>query len=403
MLRFHALALLLTFVPALAVAQDAPPLDEVAKLRKRVDELEKELARIRRVLGVPKPTASRVADPFVLVPTRPAAPAPGNDPDAPELDAEQGVSALTWLSKNQEDDGSWRSPNGGCDVSVTSLATLAFLGSGHTHRFGSYKPTVNKGLKWLKRRIKQGGAVASPNQRLPTLDQSLAAAALCEAYAVSRDFTLRRYAERTARALLLRQGEGGGWSYGGPSSPANTFVTAYAVLGLKAAKSAGLETPAEAFAAASKFLQHVTGPDGQVGLYRPGDGVSITLGDPAKAPAAPLFTAASVIARIFCSELPSTRGLRAGAQQLTRLRPGFEPAYAYFGTYAQFQMGGEQWAAWTRAMKTALLSIQVVEPDQAGSWDPAGIWGALGGRAATTAVNALTLEIHYRYERAKQR
>ncbi len=398
MLRVRALALLITFVPALAVAQAPPPPDEVRALRERVDKLEKELARIRRILGVPNPSGLQIADPFALVPARAT---PADAPPAPELDGESKVSALTWLTRNQENDGSWRSPARGSDVSVTSLATLAFLGSGHTHRFGSHKRTVGKAIKWLKGQIGIGGDVATPGQRLPTLDQALATMALCEAYAVSRDFSLKRYAERATRALALNQGEGGGWSYGGPSSPPNTFVTAYAVLALKAAKTAGLEAPETAFAAASEFFRSATDADGQVGLYRPGDGVSITLGDPAKAPAAPLFTAGSVIARIFCGERRSVESLRSGANALTPIRPGFEPAYGYFGTYAMFQMGGEKWAAWSKAMQRAVLSVQVVDPEQAGSWDPAGIWGALGGRAATTAVNALTLEIYYRYERAR--
>ncbi|RKY14224.1 MAG: hypothetical protein DRP82_04360, partial [Planctomycetota bacterium] len=33
-----------------------------------------------------------------------------------------------------------------------------------------------------------------------------------------------------------------------------------------------------------------------------------------------------------------------------------------------------------------------------GSWDPVGKWGMVGGRVYSTALNALTLEIYYRYE-----
>ncbi|RKY14435.1 MAG: hypothetical protein DRP63_08530, partial [Planctomycetota bacterium] len=38
-----------------------------------------------------------------------------------------------------------------------------------------------------------------------------------------------------------------------------------------------------------------------------------------------------------------------------------------------------------------------------GSWDPVGKWGMVGGRVYSTALNALTLEIYYRYLRYKIR
>ena len=32
-----------------------------------------------------------------------------------------------------------------------------------------------------------------------------------------------------------------------------------------------------------------------------------------------------------------------------------------------------------------------------GSWDPVGCWTRKGGRVYATAINALTLEVYYRY------
>ena len=36
-----------------------------------------------------------------------------------------------------------------------------------------------------------------------------------------------------------------------------------------------------------------------------------------------------------------------------------------------------------------------------GSWNPVGEWCLAGGRVYATAINALTLEIYYRYKRAQ--
>jgi hypothetical protein len=73
--------------------------------------------------------------------------------------------------------------------------------------------------------------------------------------------------------------------------------------------------------------------------------------------------------------------------------------YWYYGTFAMFQMGGEDWKAWNAAMKKAILEHQRRDGDERGSWDPAGAWGKDGGRVYMTAIGALCLEVYYRYSR----
>jgi len=79
--------------------------------------------------------------------------------------------------------------------------------------------------------------------------------------------------------------------------------------------------------------------------------------------------------------------------------------YWYYGTLAMFQMGGKSWKQWNAKMKAALLpnqrkggpvdgSLQDVD----GSWDPVSwLCRHSGTRVYTTAVNALSLEVYYRY------
>ena len=49
-------------------------------------------------------------------------------------------------------------------------------------------------------------------------------------------------------------------------------------------------------------------------------------------------------------------------------------------------------------MKEALVTTQQTRGDDAGSWNPDGIWGGYGGRVYSTALSALILEVYYRYE-----
>ena len=305
-------------------------------------------------------------------------------------------SGLCWLRGAQAADGRWASPGGERDVALTALCLRAFLWSGSTHRFGDYKRQANRALTWLKRQLKADGSFKSG--RATGLDQALGTQAICDAYAVSRDFTLKRYAKKPLEALIRLQNADGGWSEGEPGSPSSTIATACGVFALKAAKTSGLEVPEASFLAARAFLTRQTDAQGLVG---PGPGELPGL-DPADAEAEfPGPTAASVIARIFTGE--ARGGFADSVAHLTQPNPDRPaPLYWYFGTYALFQVGGRAWNNWHVAMRFALLRTRLgFEHAEHGSWNPSGVWGAWGGRAGVTALNTLTLEIYYRYERAQ--
>ena len=66
-----------------------------------------------------------------------------------------------------------------------------------------------------------------------------------------------------------------------------------------------------------------------------------------------------------------------------------------------FQVGGPKWKEWNKSMQSSLLPTQCMGGPEDGSWPPVGEWCLAGGRVYATAINALTLEIYYRYERAQ--
>ena len=71
--------------------------------------------------------------------------------------------------------------------------------------------------------------------------------------------------------------------------------------------------------------------------------------------------------------------------------------YWYYGTLAPHRVQGEEWSRWNRAMQGSLIPLQRHGGDLDGSWDPVTVWGSYGGRAYTTAMAALCLEVYYRY------
>ena len=72
--------------------------------------------------------------------------------------------------------------------------------------------------------------------------------------------------------------------------------------------------------------------------------------------------------------------------------------YWYYGSYAMFQMAGQDWKIWKNAMVKAIVNNQITEGCLKGSWDPArDPWGDCGGRVYSTALCTLCLEVFYRY------
>ena len=111
---------------------------------------------------------------------------------------------------------------------------------------------------------------------------------------------------------------------------------------------------------------------------------------------------------------PGDAMLQRQAEMLTRELPRWEPNsterdpqepyYWYYGTLAMFQTGGRYWQLWNEALKPTLINNQRrggpldgSANDVDGSWDATMGWGRTGGRVYHTAINALSLEVYYRY------
>jgi len=337
--------------------------------------------------------------------------------------------ALRWLKRAQSKDGRWDSDgwthmaehkseipganeagDGRYDVGLTGLALLAFLGNGQTHRAGPFKRTVNSGLKWLKQQQHSNGALGySASHGESIYNHAIATMALCEALAVSRDFRLRKNAEKAIKFCIDAQNPGFGWKYSLKSGRNDTSVTGWMVLALKAAKSAEIKVPDEAFDAARAWFDAATDGGGNVGYESPGGGSAYLPQNEGKYDPVPCMTGVAVICRIFTGERSSSDAVRKGAKILMDNQPNWDDKndikelnfyYWYYGTYAMFQIGGPKWQTWNKAMQKALLPRQRRKGPEDGSWDPVGEWCLAGGRVYATAINALTLEIYYRYERA---
>jgi hypothetical protein len=365
----------------------------------------------------------------------------GGGSDLTERAVERG---LAWLAHHQSPDGRWslrdyaahlpepsprdvvhldaggrgqRDSRGGGgtarngDTAATGLALLCFLGHGDSHLVeGPRRDAVARGLAWLLAAEEEDGDLRGGGNLYM---HGIAAFALTEAYAFTRDPRLREPAQRaisfTARSQNPRKG---GWRYEPypRSDDVDTSVFGWMLMALKSARLGGLELDERCLERAAVYLDSARmSPGGGRYSYQPGR----------------TRTSSAMTAQgLFCQEMlaanllsdqeradPSFR--RAAEESVTYLlsnlpqaeRGGVDFYYWYYATLALFQEGSDSWTTWNQALIRVLLRLQLGDATgtAAGSWDPLDSRGAAGGRVYSTTLSILCLEVYYRYARLKEK
>jgi hypothetical protein len=305
--------------------------------------------------------------------------------------------ALAWLAAHQGRDGGWRldlneppcggrcrnSGTVGTTTGATGLALLPFLGAGQTQLEGPYQEVVNAGLYYLK-----GRGVPTANgldlQEGTMYAQGIAAVALCEAYGMTKDETLREPAQRAIDFICAAQHSGGGWRYY-PQQPGDTTVFGWQMMAIKSATMAGLSVPTPVLMAAERFLDSVQ-TDG---------GAGYGYNTPTRSPGP---TAIGLLIRMYTGWEHYDPRLQRGVAYLAREGPSKTDMYFnYYATQVMHHYNGPSWPSWNQEMRDYLVRTQATAGYERGSWffdDP---HGAKGGRLYTTAMCAMILEVYYRH------
>lgn len=328
-------------------------------------------------------------------------------------------SALAWLSRVQAADGRWSAeahgggrealvngenrggPQMKADAAITGLALLAFLGDGHTHERGEYKEQVGKGLGYLLRiQGGDGNLTGGASTFAAMYCHGMATYALAEAYLLSGDDKLREPLTRAVRYTLEAQSpHDGGWRYKRGDMMGDTSQLGWQLLALTSAEAAGIEIPQSAKDGMVRYLKSVSfGANDGLASYRRAEEASSSM------TAEALFCkqllgmqrdnpACQEAGDYLLGELPGARPRKGRPGDVAR--PNYY--YWYYGTLSMFQLGGEHWDAWNKALLSQLLTRQRGDGDDMGSWDADSEWGAYGGRVYSTALATLSLEAYYRF------
>ncbi|MCG3181477.1 MAG: hypothetical protein BIFFINMI_03873 [Phycisphaerae bacterium] len=328
------------------------------------------------------------------------------------------------------------------DVGITGLALLAFLGDGHLPGDPNdrYRGNVRRAIDWLVARQQANGQLGAtdnavelnPNDPVDPLKEkepllmynhAIGTIALAEAYSLTREPKLAAVVRDAVAFLEKTQQPEGGWDYYPAVTHRNdTSITGWAVMALKAAATSGVRVSPFTVYRAAQHVSRATETDGSVWYADRGTGVELNNAGQPTYRYGPAMIGVGVACRQFLGYRRSDAGTVAGAGLMLRELPNVgrwrdleasslhTPYYWYQGSLGMFQMGGQFWARWSAAMQDVLLRTQdsTLRPDgwpthRFGSWQAYSVdrwganWGAVGGRVYMTAMNALTLEIFYRY------
>lgn len=377
--------------------------------------------------AAPKPKAGRQLPP--LFAPRADIAAIGKENGATMLSEAAVADGLEWLARHQEPDGSWSCQNfrqrcekegykcGGkgvplYDVTVSSVALLAFLGAGNTEQSGRYRDTVANGMKWLKSQQDARGLFGTTEDHRYPFAHAVAMLATIENAILSGSSASRDSAVK-AIAYAGRPGASKerGWHYSENPQESDSTVTAFMVLALKAAQAGQIRSTDESLRLAGEFIRRITDEKtSQTGFLAKGDQPVKFEAHMKGSPPAGVesTTACGMTVRLFCGD--GTGQVRGQAGVLLAKAPEWNPAdrsvdffYWHFATIAMFQMGGPDWQGWWQKMKEAALTGQQKgnpnETCQRGSWDPIDPWSTQGGRIYATAMMVLCLETPYRFGR----
>ena len=290
---------------------------------------------------------------------------------------------------------------------ATAMALLAFFGHGESHlKPGPYRSAIDRGLKWLVKAQKPDGDLRGGGNLYM---HGIAAFALTEAYAFTRDAALKEAAQRAIDFTVKAQVPSrGGWRYEPypKSQDVDTSVFGWMMMALKSGKLGGLKVEKSCLSRAAMYLENARMPGNRIGQYAYQPGGSRT-------------THAMTAQGFFCQKMLSdTLDLNKGrnAAQTRRFNDasmkyfmanlpkagdmnGVNFYYWYYATHALFQQGGAAWRAWNQRLTEVLLAHQVGREHGTayGSWDPRGKRAEQAGRLYSTVLSILCLEVYYRY------
>lgn len=294
---------------------------------------------------------------------------------------------LQFLATSQGADGSWS--DGQTGPGVTGLGLMVFLASGEDPNYGQYSNNIRRCL----RSIISGQDAGTGYFGNSMYHHGFAMLGLSEAYGAVDERNLWPVGEKkkgrsigealelAVRAAITSQNKNplNAWRYSPNSTDADTSVSGSVMIGLLAARNAGIEVPDTAIDKAVAYYASMTSGSGEVGYSGLGG-----FGDS--------LARSSIASLIYAiAHRKDLDKYKATVKYLTdRLESetGSWPEYArYYQAQALFQGDVEAWEKWNKMLIRRLKTVQQNNGSFQGQF----------GASLSTSMNLLALALNYRF------
>ncbi|MDO5552268.1 MAG: terpene cyclase/mutase family protein [Planctomycetia bacterium] len=395
---------------------------------------------------------------------------PGREGDTTDKSEKAVEAGLAWLARHQLPDGSWAFDLAEKDINgrpgecqgqcpnitatsteraavlkhlhpsrmvATAFAILPFLGAGYTHTGQEpgniYQRNIAKGLEYLKYNAistANGTDFRSGLIRHGMYIQGIVTLALCEAFEMTHDETLKPYAQGGLDFIAWAQREDGGWRYHTPADTdfikditGDISVSGWQMMALKSGISAGLDVRPNTIYSVQNFLNLVQSQDGDLYHYTP-------LRNETSVDDMWGRTAAGLLMRQYLGWQADSPGMQKGLEHLIewinlsdkdwqKIRKnvyidGNRPLvfdlgedngllvrhniyFTYNAALVLNNFGGSDWHRSFKKIRDFLIETQWGQGHASGSWLFYDRYMNDGGRLLNTAMSILILETPYRY------
>ncbi len=314
-------------------------------------------------------------------------------------------AGIRYLLKTQDASGVWKDGQSG--PGVTGMAVMVLLASGEDPNFGPYREPLRRALRsMITAQDPDTGFLGGNTGHDSMYQHGFGMLALAESYGAVDDRGLwgtddagqrsRRRSIGQALELAVRcavtsakRNPLGAWRYSPDAKDADTSVTGAVLMGLLAARNAGIEVPDETIVRACKYVRSMTGPNGQVGYSgSPGGGSDAV-------------TSIAVLVLSIARQKDTPEFKRALQYLKGRSRDNAQSAMEGYPTYtryyraqALFQGDVDAWDKWNMGLVRELKSMQGRDGSFAGF---ANRGGGFGG-TVDTSLALLALAVNFKFK-----
>lgn len=296
---------------------------------------------------------------------------------------------LEYLVSTQSDKGSWS--DGYTGPGTAGMALMAMLASGEDPNFGTFALPIRKAIRYMIRT--QSGSTGYMGDSM--YQHGFAMLALAEAYGAvdesdlweagkpiaGKERTLAEALELAVRCAVTSQSKNphSAWRYSPGSRDADTSVSGSVLMGLLAARNAGIEVPDKSIDSAIKYFSSMTGDNGTVGYSGGLGGFGQSI---ARSSIACLVY--SIAKRKDLKQYESAK--KYVVTNLTETSH-YEEYARYYQAQALFQADLDAWEKWNRGLIRKLK----------GSQNSDGSFNGQFGKSTSTSLNLLSLALNYRF------